>query len=199
MRIILASASKQRQDIFNMIGLKYDVITSDVPEESNQTEPDKYVEELSLNKAKSVKKQIKDKAIIISADTIIYSNNKIYEKPKSKEEAYSNLKELSNNKCTAYTGITLIDLYKEKVICSSSKANVYFNEIKDEEAEWYVNNEEKIFKCCGFVPLGKAALFINKIEGDYNTLLGISPSIVYNKLKELGYSVNDLAFEKSSP
>ncbi len=198
MRIILASASKQRQDIFNMIGLKYDVITSDVPEESNQTEPDKYVEELSLNKAKSVKKQIKDKAIIISADTIIYSNNKIYEKPKSKEEAYSNLKELSNNKCTAYTGITLMDLYKEKVICSSSKVNVYFNEIKDEEAEWYVNNEEKIFKCCGFVPLGKAALFINKIEGDYNTLLGISPSIVYNKLKELGYSVNDLAFEKSS-
>lgn len=199
MRIILASASKQRQDIFNMIGLKYDVITSDVPEESNQTEPDKYVEELSLNKAKSVKKQIKDKAIIISADTIIYSNNKIYEKPKSKEEAYSNLKELSNNKCTAYTGITLIDLYKEKVICSSSKVNVYFNEIKDEEAEWYVNNEEKILKCCGFVPLGKAALFINKIEGDYNTLLGISPSIVYNKLKELGYSVNDLGFEKSSP
>ena len=197
MRIILASASKQRQDIFNMIGLKYDVITSDVPEESNQTEPDKYVEELSLNKAKSVKKQIKDKAIIISADTIIYSNNKIYEKPKSKEEAYSNLKELSNNKCTAYTGITLIDLYKEKVICSSSKVNVYFNEIKDEEAEWYVNNEEKIFKCCGFVPLGKAALFINKIEGDYNTLLGISPSIVYNKLKELGYSVNDFGVEKS--
>ena len=197
MRIILASASKQRQDIFNMIGLKYDVITSDVPEESNQTEPDKYVEELSLNKAKSVEKQIKDKAIIISADTIIYSNNKIDEKPKSKEEAYSNLKELSNNKCTAYTGITLIDLYKEKVICSSSKVNVYFNEIKDEEAEWYVNNEEKIFKCCGFVPLGKAALFINKIEGDYNTLLGISPSIVYNKLKELGYSVNDLGFEKS--
>lgn len=197
MRIILASASKQRQDIFNMIGLKYDVITSDVPEESNQTEPDKYVEELSLNKAKSVKKQIKDKAIIISADTIIYSNNKIYEKPKSKEEAYSNLKELSNNKCTAYTGITLMDLYKEKVICSSSKVNVYFNEIKDEEAEWYVNNEEKIFKCCGFVPLGKAALFINKIEGDYNTLLGISPSIVYNKLKELGYSFNDLNFEES--
>ena len=197
MRIILASASKQRQDIFNMIGLKYDVIISDVPEESNQTEPDKYVEELSLNKAKSVKKQIKDKAIIISADTIIYSNNKIYEKPKSKEEAYSNLKELSNNKCTAYTGITLIDLYKEKVICSSSKVNVYFNEIKDEEAEWYVNNEEKIFKCCGFVPLGKAALFINRIEGDYNTLLGISPSIVYNKLKELGYSFNDFDFEKS--
>ena len=196
MRIILASSSKQRQDIFNMIGLKYDVITSNEPEESNQTNPNKYVEELSLNKAKSVKKQINSKAIIISADTIIYGNNKIYEKPKSKEEAYLNLKELSNNRCTAYTGITLIDLYKEKIICSSSKADVYFNEIKDEEIEWYVNNEENIFKCCGFVPLGKASLFIDKIEGDYNTLLGISPSIIYNKLKELGYSVTDLDFEK---
>ena len=73
----------------------------------------------------------------------------------------------------------------------------YKYEVKDEEAEWYVNNEEKIFKCCGFVPLGKASVFINKIEGDYNTLLGISPSIVYNKLKELGYSFNDLNFEES--
>ena len=73
---------------------------------------------------------------------------------------------------------------------------MYFNEIKEEEIEWYVNNEEKIFKCCSFVPLGKASLFIDKIEGDYNTLLGISPSIIYNKLKELGYSVTDLDFEK---
>ena len=196
MRIVLASSSKQRQDIFNMIGLKYDVVTSDVPEDSNEILPNKYVEELSLNKAKSVEKQIKEKAIIISADTIIYANNKIYEKPKSKEEAYLCLKELSNNKSTAYTGITIMDLYKEKIKCSSSKVDVYFNEIKDEEIEWYVNNEEKLFKCCGYVPEGKAALFINKIEGDYNTLLGISPSVVYNKLKELGYSINDFEFEK---
>ena len=48
MRIILASSSKQRQDIFNMIGLKYDVITSNEPEKSNKTSPNKYVEELSL-------------------------------------------------------------------------------------------------------------------------------------------------------
>ena len=95
----------------------------------------------------------------------------------------------------AYTGITLIDLYKERIICSSSKVDIYFNKITDEEIKWYVNNEEKIFKCCGFVPLGKASLFIDKVEGDYNTLLGISPSIVYNKLKELGYSVTDLSFK----
>ena len=79
MKLILASSSKQRQDILDMIGLKYEVITSDIDENSSETEPDKYVEELSLNKAKAVSKKIKDKAIIVAADTIIYFNNKKYE------------------------------------------------------------------------------------------------------------------------
>ncbi len=195
MRLILASASRQRQDIFNMIGLKYEVITSDVEENSNEKEPDKYVEELSLNKAKSVCNQIDGKAIIIAADTIIYFNNKKYEKPKTKEEAFYNMKELSGNKNSAYTGITIIDLYKNKTVTFSSKVDVCFKDISEEEINWYVNNEKKIFKCCGYVPEGKASLFIDKIEGDYNTLLGISPSIVFEKLKELGYSISDFEFE----
>lgn len=195
MKLILASSSKQRQDIFKMIGLKYEVITSDVEENSKEKEPDKYVEELSLNKAKSVCNQIDGKAIIIAADTIIYFNNKKYEKPKTKEEAFYNMKELSGNKNSAYTGITIIDLYKNKTVTFSSKVDVYFKDISEEEINWYVNNEKKIFKCCGYVPEGKASLFIDKIEGDYNTLLGISPSSVFEKLKELGYSISDFEFE----
>ncbi len=116
MRVILASSSKQRQEIFKMIGIKYDIITSNVEEKSNAIEPDKYVEELSLNKAKSVSNQINDKAIIIAADTIIYKDGKKYEKPKTKEEAYNNLKELSGSKNSAYTGITILDLYKGKCL-----------------------------------------------------------------------------------
>ena len=54
MKIILASSSKQRQDILKMIGLKYEVIISDVEEISNEKKPNRYVEELSLNKARSV-------------------------------------------------------------------------------------------------------------------------------------------------
>lgn len=196
MKIILASSSKQRQDIFKMIGLKYEIVTSDVDEESKEDKPNKYVEELSLNKAESVRKQINEKAIIIAADTIIYFNNKKYEKPKSKEEAFNNLKELSGNMNTAYTGITIMDLYKNKTLSFSSKVDVYFKNITDEEINWYVENEEKVFKCCGYVPLGKASIFIDKIDGDYNTLLGISPSIIFEKLKELGYSIDDFDFEK---
>jgi len=196
MKIILASSSKQRQDIFKMIGLKYEVITSDIDEQSNANEPDKYVEELSLNKAKAVYNQLKDKAIIISADTIIYFNGKKYEKPKSKEEAFNNLKELSGNKNIAYTGITIMDLYQNKTLTFSSKVDIYFKNITEEEMNWYIENENKIFKCCGYVPFGKASIFIDKVDGDYNTLFGISPSVVFEKLKELGYTINDFDFEK---
>ena len=194
-KIILASSSKQRQDIFKMIGVKYEVVTSDVDEESCAKQPSKYVEELSKNKALSVKRQIADRAIIIAADTIIYCNGKKYEKPKSKDEAYSNLKELSGKKNSAYTGVTILDLYKNKTITFYSKVDVYFKDITDSEIEWYVNNEMKIFKCCGYVPLGKASIFIDKINGDYNTLLGISPSVLYENFKKLGYTAKDIPIE----
>lgn len=195
MRIVLASSSKQRQDILKMIGLKYDVVTSDVEEFSKEEDPGKYVEELSLNKALSVSKKVNDKAIIIAADSIIYYNNKKYEKPKNKEDAFNNLKELSGNMNSAYTGITIMDLYKNKTITFSSKVDIYMKEISDEEINWYVNKESKLLKCGGYVVLGKASIFIDRVDGDYNTLLGISPAVIFEKLKELGYSINDFDFE----
>lgn len=194
-KIILASSSKQRQDIFKMIGLKYDVLVSDVEEDSCLEDPSKYVAELSLNKANSVKEKVTDKAIIIGCDTIIWANDKKYEKPKTKEEAINNLKELSGKVNTAYTGVTIIDLYQDKTISFSTKVDVHFRKITDEEIEWYVNKEEKVFKCCGYVPLGKASLFIDQVVGDYNTLLGLSPNVIFDTLKELGDSVNDFEFE----
>lgn len=196
MKIVLASGSKQRQDIFKMIGLKYEVITSKEEEFSTKAEPNKYVEELSLNKAKSVSNQIKDKAIIIAADTIVYYNGKKYEKPKSKEEAYNNLKELSGKKNSVYTGITIIDLYQDKTLISSSKVDIHLKELSDNDITWYVNKEKNILKYCGYVPLGKASIFINKVDGDYNTMFGISPSVLFDLLKELGYNISDFDFEE---
>lgn len=105
-KIILASGSKQRKDIFDMIGLKYEILKSTEEEKSNEIEPNEYVKELSKIKAYSVAKQIKEKAIIISADTVVYMNNKIYEKPKTKQEAFNNLKEMSGKVTYAVTGVT---------------------------------------------------------------------------------------------
>lgn len=191
LKLILASGSKQRQDILKNIGLKYEVVKSQVEEKSNCTDPGEYVKELSKDKANSVASQIKEKAIIIAADTIIYMNGNIYEKPKSKEEAYKNLKEMSGKVTYAITGITIKDLYQNKKINFSDTAEIYIKEISDEDIKWYVDNEKNLLKVSGYVMLGKASLFLEKINGDYNTLFGISPSKVYEKLKELGYKISD--------
>ena len=75
-RLILASSSKPRQDIFKNIGLKYEVMKSLVEEESDKTDPSEYVKDLSKDKANSVAEQITGKAIIISADSVIYMEQK---------------------------------------------------------------------------------------------------------------------------
>lgn len=191
MKLILASNSKQRRDIFDMIGLDYEVITSLVEEESIEKDPIKYVKELSKNKANSVKSRIKEKAIIIAADTIICLNDKIYEKPKNKEEAYNNLVEMSGKTTKAITGITILDLYQNKEISFTDIAEVEFNKIDDEDIKWYVDNEINILDRCGYVILGKASLFLKKVNGDYNTIFGISPSKLYEQLKNLGYKLSD--------
>ena len=194
-RLILASGSKNRQNILKNIGLKYEVIKSQVEEKSNSTDPSEYVKDLSKDKANSVASIIKKNAIIISADSVIYMNGKIYEKPKSKEEAFQNLKEMSGNVTYAVTGVTIKDLYQNKEICFSDITEVYLTNIEEEDIKWYVENEKELFNRGSYAIVEKASLFVDKVNGDYNTLFGISPSKVYKKLKELGYKISDFELE----
>ena len=146
MKLILASGSKQRKDIFDMIGLKYEVITSLDEEKSSATNPETYVKELSKGKADSVEKQLNEKAIIIAADTVIYMNGKIYEKPKNKEEAFNSMKEMSGKVTYAVTGVTIKDLYQNKEIYFSDTAEVWIRKINDEDIKWYVDNDKNILE-----------------------------------------------------
>lgn len=196
MKVILASGSKQRKEIFDRLGIKYEVVTSLVEEQSNQTDPKEYVKELSRNKAYSVKEQLNEKAIIIASDAVICFENKIYEKPKTKEEAFNNMKEMSGKTTQAVTGITILDMYQDKEISMADIADVKFFKIDDEDIRWYVENEKNVLNCCGYTVLGKASIFLEKVDGDYNTLIGISPSRVYNMLKELGYKISDFEMKE---
>ena len=196
MRLILASNSKRRKDLFKMIGWKYDVITSDIDENSSKTEPEQYVIELSVNKAKSVSNKVNGKAIIISADTIVHFEGKIIEKPKSKQEAFNSIKSMVGKSTYAVTGVTIMDLYKNKTVSFADKTEVILrDDITDDDIKWYVENEKSLLDVSGYALLGKGAIFLKKVNGDYNTLFGISPSLIFYKLKELGYSINDFEIE----
>lgn len=196
MKLILASGSKVRKDLFKMVGLKYEVVKSSIEEHSESTDPKQYVIDLSKDKANSVANQIKEKAIIVSADTIIYMDGKIFEKPKDKREAFQNMKNMSGKVTYGITGVTIKDLYQDKEVSFVDSVEVHFKEITDDDIQWYVDNDKNILQRSGYSIFGKAAFFIEKVIGDYNTVFGISLSKMHSKLKELGYSLNDFEVEE---
>ena len=195
MKLILSSSSKQIREILNNLGLKYEVVKSLVEESSLNTDPCEYVKDLSRDKANSVAGQVKEKAVIIAADSIIYMDGKIYEKPKNKEEAFENMKKMSGKLTYAITGVTIKDLYQDKEICFSDTTKVSLKEMSDEEIRWYVENEKDLLNRGGYAIQGKASIFLDKVIGDYNTLFGISPSKVYDALKKLGYNISDFELQ----
>ena len=191
MRLILASNSKTRKDIFDMIGWKYEVLTSQVDENSSSTNPEQYVIDLSKDKATSVASQIQDKALIISADSIIYMDGKKFEKPKSKEEGFENIKKMSGKVNYAVTGVTIKDLYSNKEISFTDTTEVYFKNVSDKDISWYVENEKYLLNRAGYSIAGKTSIFVDKIIGDYYNILGMPISKLYSKLNELGYTISD--------
>ena len=190
-KLILASNSKTRKDIFDMVGWKYEVITSNVVENSNSIDPKQYVIDLSKDKANSVASQITDKALIISADSIIYMDNKKFEKPKTKEEGFENIKKMSGKVNYAITGVTIKDLYQNKEISFTDVTEVYFKSVSDKDIAWYVENEKYLLNRAGYSIAGKTSIFVDKIVGDYYNILGMPISKLYSKLNELGYSISD--------
>lgn len=190
MKLILASNSKTRKEVLNKVGLKYSVIPSNIEEHSDKTDPKEYVMDLSKQKADAVSKEIKE-GVILSADSIIYIDNKKLEKPKTKEQAKEMLKNLSGKINYAVTGVTIIDLYKNKSITLNEVTKVSFDNLTDEEIEWYIDNEQYIFERCGYSIAGKSAIYIPKINGDYYNILGMPISRVYKELNKLGYQLSD--------
>lgn len=191
MRLILASNSKARKDIFDMIGWKYEVIASNIEEKSNSINPEQYVIDLSKDKANSVASKITDKALIVSADSIIYMDDEKFEKPKSKEEAFKYIKKMSGKVNYAVTGVTIKDLYQNKEISFAETTEVYFKNATDEDISWYVENEKYLLDRAGYSLEGKTSLFVDKIVGDYFNVLGLPISKLYSKFNELGYTISD--------
>ena len=189
-KLILASNSRWRKEIINMAGLNCEQIPSAGDPDIPFSNPDEYVENLSQFKAMEVAKTLQE-GIIIGADTIGYLNGKIFEKPKNREEAFFNFKELSGKVNYAVTGTTIIDLYKNKTITFSEKVKVFFNELTDEEINWYIDNEDNIYDCAGYSLETCASLFVKKTEGDYKAIIGLPICRIFEELKTLGYSIND--------
>jgi len=194
-KIILASASPRRKELLEQIGIRFEVIESETNENILlYNSPYEGVKILAYEKAKKVSDNIHEAAIIIGADTMIAFKGKLLGKPGNHELAFNNLKELQGNKHTVYTGVCII--VKEEDGTSSEYSlvddtDVYMRKMEDEEIKTYLNAEEHCDKAGGYAIQGKGALIIEKIDGDYNNVVGLPLTAVYMLLKKIGVDITE--------
>ena len=189
MKIILASASPRRKELLSQIIKDFEIIPSNFDESTiNEKKPNKLVEKLSKSKGEEVftRLNLREDFIIISADTIVFLNNKVLGKPKDKEEAYKMLKDLDNNKHEVYTGLfVLINKNgKQEKILTHSKTDVYFKKLTDKEILDYINSENTLDKAGSYAIQGKAREFVEKIEGNIETVIGLDVQKIEEILKK---------------
>jgi septum formation protein len=188
-KIILASQSPRRRDLLKQIGLEFEIDPSNYEEDmSLEMEPNKLAEHLSLGKAEDVAQRHKD-SIIISADTIVAVDNEVFGKPKTPEKAKYMLQKLSGRAHSVITGFTVIDTQTNKQISKSVETKVYFKNIPQEEMDAYIASGEPLDKGGGYAIQGLAALFVEKIDGDYFNIVGLPILVLTTELKNFGVKI----------
>lgn len=181
-KVILASQSPRRKELFSTLSIPFDIVTSDVEETSVQAEtPELYVKEVALLKTRYIAAKYTD-SLVIGADTIVVFDNKMLHKPKDEEEAFAHLSALSNNVHTVMTAVAIMLNGKEHVFVEKTK--VYFKEIPQSIMQAYITSGDCYDKAGGYGIQTDGALFVEKIEGDYNNVVGLPlASLVENLMK----------------
>ena len=190
MKLYLATTSKFKREIFQKVGMKHESIDNDFDENLSMEDPYELVKNLSKGKAESVLKKVSD-GVVIGLDTIVYFNDKIYEKPNDLQEAKNNLKECSNQTVYVITGITVIDTCSGNEYVDYQETKIKFCEITDADAQYYIENEPDVMYSSGFIIETIASCFIERIDGSFYNILGAPVEKIYEILKRLGYELND--------
>lgn len=189
MKIILASSSPRRKELLKLVVPNFDIIVSKVEEVlEDKLTPKEQAERLSYMKTKSVYDKTEGDRIVIGADTIVVKDEKIYGKPKDKENAKEIIKELLEGDrihkiITALTVMIMKDgKYKEYV--TSDEVKVYFKSMSDKEIEKWINTGKAMDKAGAYGMQDEFCVFIEKIEGNYHTAIGLPTEKLYDIIKE---------------
>ena len=180
-RFILASTSPRRAELLRKEGINFEVVVPEnINEEQVSADPASHVLELSKKKAENVAKKVRD-SIILGADTIVVLDGEILGKPKDSDEAFKMLKKLSGKEHEVYTGISLVNKEKGKVLSGYQLTKVKFNQLKDEEIKDYIDTGEPLDKAGAYGIQGMGNFLVEKIEGDLDNVIGLP----LRKLEEL--------------
>ncbi|NMA84800.1 MAG: septum formation inhibitor Maf [Epulopiscium sp.] len=186
-KIILASKSPRRQALLKQIGLSFEIKVSDIEEEIDKNLPiEEQVQKLAYDKAKAVEVLVKEPCIIIGADTIVTCGEHILGKPKNTQDAYRMLHMLQGQIHTVYTGVAILEKDRNQLgssLCFTESARVYMKALSNEEIWSYIDSKEPNDKAGSYAIQGKGSIFVERIEGDYNTVVGLPLARLYDALK----------------
>ena len=184
-KIILASQSPRRAEILRMIGVNFKVDSSNINEEMNQKiEQNEIAIILSKAKAEKISQKYPNN-IIIGADTIVVYNEKIFGKPKDKNESRKMLKALSGNCHKVITGVTIMNKKLGVLKTFSETTKVFVKKIPRNQIEFYVNNYNTLDKAGSYGIQEWFSVWIKKINGCYYNVMGLPVSKLHKHLAEI--------------
>jgi septum formation protein len=186
-KIILASQSPRRQELLKSLNYSFETIRLDMDESyPSHLKASEITEYLARQKSEYFGK-VEAGTVVLTADTIVWMDDKALEKPENAGQAREMLRELSNNFHKVYTSVGFTT--KENFQVFTDCSEVHFLEITEEEIEFYINNNNPFDKAGSYgiqdwIGLAK----IDKIKGSYFTIMGFPTHIVYEFFQKL--SVN---------
>ena len=195
-KIILASQSPRRKELMERAGFDFEIITSSAEEVLNSTIPEEVVKDLSALKAKDVlNKIIKEnhfheyrEIIVIGADTVVAIDDQILGKPKSEDDAYDMISMLQGNVHQVYTGVTILkySLINQKTTSNTfaEKTDVHVYPMTDKEILDYISTGDCMDKAGSYGIQGTFGVFVEKIEGDYNNVVGLPIARLYHEINK---------------
>lgn len=171
--------------LLSQIGLKFEIVVSDTDEYIDKDNFDlNQVEQVAMEKVEDVATKVQDDVLIIGADTVVVVGKKVLGKPKDENESFEMLRFLSGKTHYVYTSIAILDKQTGEKLIKSTKSEVTFRKLKDQEILNYIQRETPFDKAGSYGIQGVANLFVEKINGCYNNIVGLSLYTLGQMLEE---------------
>lgn len=186
MTLILASASPRRRELLAAMGLRFEVRTSDVEEKRSEGEAvEAYVERLAREKAEAVGAK-EPEAWVIAADTVVYLDGQVLEKPADPGDARRMLGTIAGREHVVYTGTALRNVRRGWAEAAVTTTRVTMVPMSGEDIAWYVGTGEPMDKAGAYAVQGIGAMFIDSIAGNYTNVVGLPLSTLLRLMRAAG-------------
>ena len=183
--LVLASASPRRAEILRSVGWPFEAAAANIDETARSEEDvSEYVERLACEKAEAVAVG-RVSGLVLGADTVVAVGGEVLGKPADTEDARRMLRLLSGRWHEVLTGVAVVRAETKEVLVAHERTRVRFAAMTDAEIDWYISTGEPTDKAGAYGVQGRAALFIEEIEGDYRNIMGLPIRLVYKLMGEI--------------